>query len=210
MKTIKYLLIVASALLFGYTAQAQVRLSEEEKESLQVAVKQKLDFFQDQLTLIAARRSSMEIKNQAVKATLALFIGKGEPYTVYDNGREIRNTGVKMQTSSVNSTRKSTQLMKTYLNRLKNMLGYTDIVIDSADAVKVGDIFREQGTGRYVSTATICQHFAGYRDGYKVYEDYTVKTVKIYIEPDVVNLPDGEMTVWKIQLADIYAGETWR
>ena len=210
MKTIKYLLIVASALLFGYTAQAQVRLSEEEKESLQVAVKQKLDFFQDQLTLIAARRSSMEIKNQAVKATLALFIGKGEPYTVYDNGREIRNTGVKMQTSSVNSTRKSTQLMKTYLNRLKNMLGYTDIVIESADAVKVGDIFREQGTGRYVSTATICQHFVGYRDGYKVYEDYTVKTVKIYIEPDVVNLPDGEMTVWKIQLADIYAGETWR
>ena len=210
MKTIKYLLI-AAALFFGYSAQAQVRLSDEEKESLQIAVKQKLDFFQDQLTLIAARRSSMDIKNQAVKATLALFIGKGEPYTVYENnGRAVQNTGVKMQTSSVNSSVKRSQLMKTYLNRLKNMLGYTDILIESADAVKVGDIFREQSTGRYVSTATICQHFVGYRDGYKVYEDYTVKTVKIYIEPDVVNLPDGEMTVWKIQLADITAGETWR
>ena len=210
MKTIKYLLI-AAALFFGYSAQAQVRLSDEERESLQIAVKQKLDFFQDQLTLIAARRTSMDIKNQAVKATLALFIGKGEPYTVYENnGRAVQNTGVKMQTSSVNSSVKRSQLMKTYLNRLKNMLGYTDILIESADAVKVGDIFREQSTGRYVSTATICQHFVGYRDGYKVYEDYTVKTVKIYIEPDVVNLPDGEMTVWKIQLADITAGETWR
>lgn len=100
--------------------------------------------------------------------------------------------------------------MRTYLNRLKNMLGYTDILIESADAVKVGEIFPERSTGRYYSTATICQHFVGYRDGYKVYEDYTVKTVKIYIEPDIVNLPDGELTIWKIQLGDVAAIDTWR
>ncbi len=210
MKRFKFFIVAFVALFFGFTAQAQIRLSDEEKETLQEAVKQKLDFFQDQLTLIAARRTSPENKDIAIKNTLALFIGKGQPYSVYENGREVKNTGVKMQTSSVNSSAKRSQLMRTYLNRLKNMLGYTDILIESADAVKVGEIFPERSTGRYYSTATICQHFVGYRDGYKVYEDYTVKTVKIYIEPDIVNLPDGELTIWKIQLGDVAAIDTWR
>ena len=210
MRTTKLLIIALVSACFSFSAQAQVRLSEEEKETLKVAVKNKLDFFQDQLTLIAARRAGAEHKEQAVKATLALFIGKGEPYTVYENGREVKNTGVKMQTSSVNRSSKRTQLMKSYLRWLKNQTIYSDILIESADAVKIGEIFPERSTGRYYSTATICQHFVGYRDGYRVYEDYTVKTVKIYIERDVVDLPDGELSVWKIQLADITTVDTWR
>ncbi len=210
MRTTKLLIIALLSTCFSFSAQAQVRLSEEEKETLKVAVKNKLDFFQDQLTLIAARRAGAEPKEQAVKATLALFIGKGEPYTVYENGREVKNTGVKMQTSSVNRSSKRTLLMKSYLRWLKNQTTYSDILIESADAVKIGEIFPERSTGRYYSTATICQHFVGYRDGYRVYEDYTVKTVKIYIEREVVDLPDGELTVWKIQLADITTVDTWR
>ena len=215
MKTIKYLLI-AAALFFGYSAQAQVRLSDEEKESLQIAVKQKLDFFQDQLTLIAARRSSMDIKNQAVKATLALFIGKGEPYTVYENnGRAVQNTGVKMQTSSVNSSVKRSQLMKTYLNRLKNMLGYADnILIESADAIKIGEIFPEKGTGRYYATATICRHFVHTLDSGDVIHDYTVHTVKFYVDPDFLDSSEvnieGIGIVPKILLGDVSAIDTWR
>lgn len=215
MKTIKYLLI-AAALFFGYSAQAQVRLSDEEKESLQIAVKQKLDFFQDQLTLIAASRTSMEIKNQAVKSTLALFIGKGDPYTVYENnGRAVQNTGVKMQTLSVNSSVKRSQLMKTYLNRLKNMLGYADnILIESADAIKIGEIFPEKGTGRYYATATICRHFVHTLDSGDVIHDYTVHTVKFYVDPDFLDSSEvnieGIGIVPKILLGDVSAIDTWR
>ena len=213
MKIIKTIALAAACLLMPVYVDAQVRLTDEEKETLQVAVKQKLDYFQDQLGTIASKKTSPENKDRAIKSTLALFIGKGEPYTTYsgyNNSVEIVNDGVKMQTSSVRSHATKSQLMKRYLNRLKGMLGYTDINIESADAVKVGDIHLEPGTNRYNSVASICQHFVGYRDGYKVYEDYTVKKVKIYIEPEILQLPDGEQVLWKIQLGDMVATETWR
>lgn len=212
MKSRKSLAIFMAVVLSPIVSNAQVRLTDDERETFQIAVKQKLDYFQDQLGTIASKKTSPENKDRAIKSTLELFIGKGEPYITYggyNNSVEMPNDGVKMQTSSVNSKATKSQLMKRYLNRLKGMLGYTDIIIESADAVKVGDIYPEPGTGRYYSVASICQHFVGYRDGYKVYEDYTVKKVKIYIEPEILQLPDGEQVLWKIQLGDMVATETW-
>lgn len=213
MKPVRYIAILLASFLLPLFANAQVKLTDEEKETLQIAVKQKLDYFQDQLGTIASRKTSLENKDRAIRSTLSLFIGKGGPYIMYggsNNTVELSNDGVKMQTSSVNSQARKSQLMKKYLERLKGMLGYTDIIIESADAVKVGDIHPEPGTNRYFSVASICQHFVGYRDGYKVYEDYTVKRVKIYIEPEILLLPDGEQVLWKIQLGDMIATETWR
>lgn len=213
MKSLKIIALLFACFFVPVYANAQVKLTDEEKETLQIAVKQKLDYFQDQLGTIASKKTSPENKDRAIKSTLSLFIGNGEPYVIYggiNNTEEIQNDGVKMQTSSVNSRAKKSQLMKRYLVRLKGMLGYTDIIIESADAVKVGDIYPEPGTNRYYSVASICQHFVGYRDGYKVYEDYTVKKVKIYIEPKVLQLPDGEQVLWKLQLGDMIATETWR
>lgn len=209
----KRFLLLLSFTLLPIFLNAQVRLTDEEKETLHIAAKQKLDYFQDQLGVIASQNVSPENKDRAIKSTLALFIGKGEPYVMNGgeyNTEEIINDGVKMQTSSVNSRATKSQLMKRYLVRLKGMLGYTKIIIESADAVKIGDIHPEPGTKRYYSVASICQHFVGYRDGYKVYEDYTIKKVKIYIEPEVLELPDGEQVLWKIQLGDMVTTETWR
>lgn len=214
MKSLKLWVLLVACFISPILSNAQVvKLTDDEKETLKVAVKQKLDYFQDQLGTIASRKTSVENKDRAIKSTLSLFIGKGNPYITYggyNNTIPIENTGVKMQTSSVNTRATKSQLMRNYLTRLKGMLGYTDIIIESADAVKVGDIYPEPGTGRFYSVASICQHFVGYRDGYKVYEDYTVKKVKIYIEPEILQLPDGEQILWKIQLGDMIATETWR
>lgn len=214
MKFIKSLAVVSACLAFSICTNAQIRLDDETKETLQVAIKHKLDFFQDQLASIASRNTSPVNKDRAIKSTLELFIGKGGPYVTYSgNNYTIKepNTGVKMQTSSINNRPAKSQLMKKYLERMKGMLNYTDIIIESADAVKVGDIYPEPGSKRYYTTASICQHFVGYRDGYKVYEDYTVKKVKVYIEPELIDMPTGEQEVyWKAQLGDMVVTETWR
>lgn len=212
MKTVNKITLLIVCLLISLFANAQIKLSKEEKETLQNVAKQKIDFFQDQLSAIASSKISPENKNRAVKSTLSIFIGKGEPYVTYggDNfTEEEHNSGVKMQTSSINSRAKKAQLMKKYLERMKGMLNYTEVVIESSDAVKIGDIYLDPATNRYISTASFCQHFAGYRDGYKVYEDYTVKKVKIYIDPSIVELPDGKHTVWLVQLGDMSVVETW-
>ena len=207
----KMFVILALFVLVPLTALSQTKLSDEDKELITERIKQKLDSFQDDLSMIAGRNDE-DLKNRAVKSCLELFVEKGEPYIEYIilNGVSTpnRNTGVKIQTSSRNGQKRTPQLMKKYLDRMKGMLNYTNIVIEAADAVKVGDIYR-QSDGRYISTATICQHFIGFRENYKVYEDYTLKTVKIYIDKEEIMTPDGTQIAWLIKLGDMNVLETW-
>lgn len=204
----KKFFILALLIIVPVTTFSQTKLSDEDKELISERIRQKLDSFQDNLSMIAGKNED-DLKNRALKSCLELFIEKGEPYLEYgsNSSTPIKNSGVKMQTSSRNG-QKRTQLMKSYLNRMKGMLNYTNIVIEAADAVKVGDIYR-QSDGRYISTATICQHFIGFRENYKVYEDYTLKTVKIYIDKEEIMTPDGKQIAWLIKLGDMSVLETW-
>ena len=87
---------------------------------------------------------------------------------------------------------------------------YKRIVMEAADAVRV-DNFSKQSEGRYVATAHILQHFAGYSaEGWKVYEDYTSKTIEIIINRVEITLPDGSLTVfWEILLGNIDCDDIW-
>lgn len=215
MGTINKLLIVSVLLLSLSTVQAQpVRLSEEEKSEIAERIIQKVVAFQDNLATIASRENSVEVKDNSVKSTLELFIGKGEPYYYYEYEDESLlvkkySTGVKMQTSSRSGKKNPPTLMKRYLERMKGMLSYSDIVIESADAVKVGEIYRETDD-RYITTATFCQHFVGYNEGgYEIYDDYTLKTVRVYIDKKEIVTPDGKEIIWIAQLGDMIVVETW-
>lgn len=211
----KLILIIAAIVLAATTsnlyAQSE-RLSNEDKQEMKERIEQKLVEFQDYLGMIASAKSSNEIKDKAISSALDMFIGKGKPYQSWDgyNDEPIYNSGVKMQTSST-SGRKRSQLMSSYLARLKGMIGgrYGDIVIEAADGVKVDDI-QMTSDGRYISTAYICQRFCGYSEsGYKIYEDYTIKKIKIYIDKKDVVTPVGNKVMWIIQLGDMSVIETW-
>ena len=220
MKLVKYIIItiaVAAFVIYPINAKSSVfhddeELTQEEKTELSLKIKQNLEDFQDYLRTITSNDVSSEVKDMAIENALNLFIGKGKPYIMYDpySNDKIWNEGVKMQTSSSRGT-KRVQLMSTYLNRLKGMIGgiYSKIIIESADAVKVDDIYAT-GDGRYMCTAIICQHFCGYSEnGYVQYEDWTTKKIKIHIDKTTIAIPDGEKNIWKIRLGDMNVIDTW-
>lgn len=220
MKLLKHIVITIAAATFAIcTINAEPselsdneELTQEEKAELSLKIKQNLEDFQDYLRTITSNDVSSEVKDMAVENALNLFIGKGKPYITYDpySNDKIWNDGVKMQTSSSRGT-KRIQLMSNYLNRLKGMIGgiYSKIIIESADAVKVDDIYAT-GDGRYMCTATICQHFCGYgENGYVQYEDWTTKKIKIHIDKTTIVTPDGEKNIWKIRLGDMSVIDTW-
>ena len=105
--------------------------------------------------------------------------------------------------------------MTTYLSNLIKRsetpnYRYSQIVIEAADAVRV-DNFSKIGDGRYVATAHILQHFMGYSsDGRRVqYEDYTAKTITIYINRLEINTPEGINVIWQILLGDVDCDDIW-
>lgn len=206
---ISFLAISIASLSSLSEVNAQIKLSKEEESELSAHIKNKLDEFQDYLGIIASGKTSPEVKTTAVKSALSLCLCNGEPF--YEtNGKY--NSGVKMQTSGRAGVNRP-QLMKTYLNRLKGMTDgrYSDIVIEASDAVKVGDLFpANDGSGRYVTVVQIFQHFVGYSEsGFVLYEDYTCKSVKVYIDKVTVPIPGGEEESFIVMLGDTVVKETW-
>lgn len=206
---IKSLFIIIGLLLSQHSAFAQqVTLSEEDKGELQLRVKQKIEDFQLQLGTIASKAGVSEAsKDAATINALELFIGKGKSYEYVDDyGNRRIHEPVKMQTSNKNR-KYPPKLMTQYLKSLRN-LTYTKVVIESADAVRVDNIF-ETPDGKYEAIAYFSQKFCGYRDGRLVYNDVTEKKVKIYVEKEVVPTPTGSgQIIWKVFLGDIYVVST--
>lgn len=210
MNRTKFLIAVICALLFQQNAVAQqVTLSDEEKGELQIRVKQKIEDFQMHLGTIASKANVTEAsKDAATASALELFIGRGKPYEYMDNYGIIRtHEAVKMQTSN----RKKTfppKPMTQYLRSLRN-LTYSKVIIESADAVRVDNIF-ETSDGKYEAVAYFSQNFCGYRDGRLVYNDVTEKKVKVYVEKETIPRPSGEsQVIWRVLLGDMYVVQTY-
>lgn len=202
--------IFVALLLFQQSAVAQeVRLSSEEKIELQNRVKDKLEDFLGQLSIIASKAKDVTVamKDAATASALELFIGKGKSYEYTDQyGNRKMHEPVQMQTS--NRYRKyPPKPMTQYLRSLRNM-SYTKVVIEAADAVRVDNIF-ETPDGKYEAIAYYSQKFCGYRDGRLVYNDVTEKKVKIYVEKVAIPTPSGnDKIIWRVLLGDIYVLNT--
>lgn len=209
MKRIRFILAIIGLLLLQQSAIAQqVTLSDEDKGELQIRVKQKIEDFEMHLGTIASKAGVSEAsKNAATMSALELFIGKGNTYEYTDDyGNRRTHEPVKMQTSS-RYRKYPPKPMTQYLQSLRN-LTYTKVVIESADAVRVDNIF-ETPDGKYEAIAYFSQKFCGYRDGRLVYNDVTEKKVKIYVEKEVIPTPSGEdQIIWQVLLGDIYVVST--
>lgn len=185
-------------------------LTEDQKRALERRVKDKVDEFQFYMGQLADKKStSSEVKSNAYRLSLKLFIGEGENYSIYDPdlGRDVQKSAVRMEVSSKYRSTKSRTLMKRYLDNLRNNKTYTQIEITDADIVRVDNIYPVGD--HYECMAYFCQKYIGYRDGKVAYSDITTKKVRVYIQAIQIPKADGSTeTIWNALLGDIYVIET--
>ncbi len=207
MKLLKLTFIAICLITIQQGIYAQ-QLSQQEKNELQLRVKQKIEDFQMYLGIIASKSVSPTNKDNATANALALFVGKGDKYYYYEydsNGKQgpkKLHDPVKMQTSTKRGGNKPPQPMKDYLAHIRNMTRYTKVVIESADAVRVDELY-EVSPGRYEGMAYFSQKYCGYQDGRLIYSDVTVKRVRISVDYKEIPDPTGTKHVWKVLLGDI-------
>lgn len=194
----------------------------DELEIVQTHIGEKVDDFQRYLQDLAGRGNmSHKAKMDRYALTIELFIGKGEPYIVrepyYDGYRETMHEAVKMTT--INSTYRQIRTSYPMTDYLSNLIKrsedpnyrYKQVLIEAADAVRVDNFSKAEGEGHYIATAHILQHFVGYgKDGVRVqYEDYTAKTITVYIDKVEIDTPEGINYYWEIQLGDVDCDDIW-
>jgi hypothetical protein len=188
---------------FNMSANQQIDLSDQQKEEIRTRVNQKIEAFLLNLTYIA--NADKEIQDNAIKATLALFLGNGGPYTLYDvNDNPTSYNGVTMQTLSARKDKHGRPvkprpiLMRRYLDNLRGM------PYNKVEIIRVGVIYVDQiekvDDGRYQAIGRYSQEFSGYQDGRLIYRDRTSKIVKTYID----YIDDGsDNGYWNVLLGDM-------
>jgi len=224
----KFFISLAFCLSLAATAIAQnvqlindLGIEENELADVQERIADKVDDFQRYLQDLAGRGNmSHKAKMDVYAEALKLFIGEGEPYKVrepYYNGyREKMHDAVKMTTINSKYLKIRTPYpMTEYLTNLVKRseapnYRYKQVVIEAAAAVRV-DNFSKVSEGRYMATAHILQHFIGYgKDGTRIqYEDYTAKTITVYIERLEILTPEGYDYQWDILLGDVDCDDIW-
>lgn len=206
MKFIK-LLLFALCCLSTVGAFAQNDLTEEDKKQLQERVKIKVEEFQQYLSDIVNTQLSDIQRKSSIQSALALFIGRGEAYSVKNEyGEQEGRNPVKMQLSNVYNQRKRWLRMTTYLNnQYNNIHKYGTVEMQSADVVRVDNIYAD-GSGGYQAVAYFCQRYAAKtKDGMFIYgPEVTSKKIIVYIT--AIETPSG--TVWDAKLGDVYVTAT--
>lgn len=196
--------------LFASVPVFSQQLTQSEKESLQIRVKNKIDEFQFYLLQLGDKRStSAEVKDNAYSLALKLFVGECEDYSIYDPDleRSVVKSAVRMEISSTARQTKSRVNMKRYLNNLRNSQTYDQIEITDADVVRVDNIYKVGD--HYECMAYFCQKYIGYRDKRIIYSDITTKKVRVYIQAIQIPKANGHTeTIWNALLGDIYVIDT--
>lgn len=207
MKRINFIIIIALWCLSTANVFAQNSLTDEDKKELQERVKIKVEEFQQYLSDIVNTKLSDAQRQSSITSALALFIGKGEEYSVKNEYNELeKRNPVRMQLSSVYSQRKRWLRMTRYLsNQYNNIHKYGTVEMQSADVVRVDNIY-EVGPGSYQAVAYFCQRYAAKtKDGQFIYgPEVTSKKVIVYIT--AIETPVG--TVWDAKLGDVYVTAT--
>lgn len=195
--------------LFSLNMSAQEALTEAQKLEFQNRVRQKIDEFQCSLSNIVNHQLKHEIRKEEVNKLLKLFIGEGDPYDYYDVEADARvhSTGVKIQISNVYKTKSQSQKLKNYIYKLynpqtrKSTLPYTNIVIESASAIRVDNI--EKVDDHYECIAYFRQKFIGYRDDKVWYTDTTSRKIRCRVNHNYIELPTGR------KMFDVILGDMW-
>lgn len=206
----RVIIVMTAWFMFGLADGYAQELTEQQQQAIQRRVKNKVEEFQFYLEQLADRQvTNQKMRNEAYQLALKLFIGHGEQYREYnvEDGAYVIKGPVKMQTSSKKNSRINNIPIKRYLQNLKNNSSYSNVVIQSADAVYVTDII--QAGDHYECIAYFCQKYIAYREGRVVYSDVTTKKIRIRIEK--IEIPNSNGTakvIWNALLGDIYVVET--
>lgn len=211
MKKTKFIVILTFLSFMAGNLYAQDVLTDNQKIQFQNRVKQKVEEFQNALSKIVDKNLRHDIRKENVTNLLKLFMGEGEAYDWVDVelDKRMHSNGVKMQTSSANTGRITTQKLKKYIYKLfdpttgKSSMRYSKIVIESASAVRVDNIVKVGD--HYECMAYFSQKFIGYKDGRISYDDKTTKKIRCYIRS--IDLPTGQK-IFEAKLGDIYVVST--
>lgn len=188
-------LILVSLISVSSFAQAT-----DSDEMLKNRVAERVALMNSYIKFMADKKKPYKTRQYYSNKALALFIGKGNSY-VLDG---VNHDGVMMQTTSTNTNRVSSQLMKDYFQHLID-LRYSDVKITSTSVadMKVSDL-KKIGPNKYVCTCQYVQYFYGYKDGQLVYKDRTTKRIECLIEAE--DTEDG--CEYIVQLGDVEALHT--
>lgn len=187
---------------------AQNNLTEKDKKELQERVKMKVDEFQQYLSDIVNTKLDTTRRQASIKSALALFIGKGEAYSIKNGYGEVeRRNPVRMQLSSVNTSKTRWLRMTRYLkNQYNNIHGYGTVEMQSADVVRVDNIYKV-GDGCYQAVAYFCQRYAAKtKEGGSFAYGPEVTSKKVIVYVNAIETPVG--TVWDAKLGDVYVTAT--
>ena len=171
-------------------------------DDLKNRVAEKVALMNSYIKYMADKTNNYKTRQYYSKKALPLFIGKGYTYTL--DG--ISHNGVMMQTTSTNTNKITSALMREYFRHLID-LRYEEVNITSTSAadMKVSDL-KKVAPNKYVCTCQFVQYFYGYRDGVLVYKDRTTKRIECLIEAE--DTEDGREYI--IQLGDVEALHTER
>ncbi len=204
MKTIiKIVLTLILAGVFSTSSLAQpmdYSQSTDVDELLKKRAAEKVALMNSYIKYMADKKNNYNTRQYYSKKALALFIGKGFSYTL--DG--ITHEGVLMQTTSANTNKVTSTLMRKYFQHLIN-LRYSDVKITSTSVadMKVSDL-KKIAPNKYVCTCQYVQYFYGYKDGKLAYQDRTTKRIECVIEAEETE--DG--TEYIVQLGDVEAIHT--
>jgi hypothetical protein len=177
-------------LAFPFLAKAQPQeLSETDIANFKIRVKEKVEAFQNHISIVADKEEAMAKKNLAINAALKLFLATAT---------------MEVSSFSAGKENKREMPMKEYFNRLKN-LPFRTVKISSQDICYVSNIQPTPEGGKYLATVTIYQIFEGCYAEKNCYKDITKKEIDVTIELKVDDF--GEKR-WVIMLGNVRVTET--
>lgn len=195
----KIIFVLTTLFSCSYSALA---LDAQQEAMLQKRVAEKVAQLNSYISDMATKKNKIDVRKYYMKKALNLFIGKGYSFEV--DG--VNKDGVKMETTSVNTKRTTSQLMRTYFERLIN-LKYSDVKITATEIadMKVSRL-KKIDNNLYECTCEYVQEFRGFNDDRMTYGDRTTKRIKCYIE--IESVLGGEE--YMIMLGDVKATDTER
>ena len=212
MKLKNFLIMMICALSFATGVNAQVNdLSESDLNELTRQAKNKVDQFNDYISVIAKKKKYQtpteqiednRNKDAFIKQALVLFIGGGyQSKDVYGNIIPAPT----METSVLKrngSTRITTRTIPEYLKHMKQ-LNYSEVMVKASDAHFTSDV-KKVSDKEYQMTLSYAQIYIGKRGEVTVYTDKTRKTIVVHVERYV---KDGH-TRWTVLLGNVKVDAT--
>jgi len=188
----RYLLILCIITYFNAGYSQSSSLSQPNLENFQILAEKKAKAFSVYIKKIAAKATSLNDKEIAIKQACNLFL----------------SDTVRVQVSYCPSGGKSSvysrPLIK-YLRRL-SLLNYDQITIEWVECVMVGDLKKGED-GNFYGIISFVQKFKAMKGEY-VYEDVTTKHVEIVLKPYLKPNDQGEDEwKWDVYLSNVNVKE---